>query len=55
MYAFFEGRELRVESVPTFFDSTGGSGRSDVPLRNATFTYLVMQWNPRNQPRPSMP
>ena len=33
----------------------GGSGRSDVPRKNATLTYFVKQWKLRNQPWPSMP
>ena len=33
----------------------GGIGRSDLPAKNVTFTYLVRTWVDRNQPRPSTP
>lgn len=37
------------------FDSTGGTGLSDVPRKKVTLMYLVMQWNARNHPLPGGP
>jgi hypothetical protein len=36
-------------------DFPGGTGRSDVPRKNATLTYFVKQWKLRNQPWLVMP
>ena len=37
------------------FDSTGGMGRSEVPLKKATLMNLSKQWKLRNQPSPPTP
>jgi hypothetical protein len=52
-HEFFVERIALVDVEVTYFlllGLDGGCGRSAVPRKNATLTYFVMQWKPRNQP-----